>query len=128
MLNYPPLNDNVAVISENDTPVAVSVEEVLSHLQRIGSGKSSDPDNLPNWVLKSFADLLAEPVTVILNASLAFREERLYPRCGRSQSIWFHSWLLYYIGRNILNSSLDRNCGCEGRNRTSAAYGLSEGI
>ena len=75
MLNYPPLNDNVAVISENDTPIVVSVEEVLSHLQRIGSGKSSGPDNLPNWVLKSFADLLAEPVTVILNAS--FREERL---------------------------------------------------
>jgi hypothetical protein len=52
-----------------------SVEKVLSHLQRIGSGKSSGPDNLPNWVLKSFADLHAEPVTVILNAS--FREERL---------------------------------------------------
>jgi hypothetical protein len=64
-----------SVISENDTPIVVSVEEVLSHLQRIGSGKSSGPDNLPNWVLKSFADLLAEPVTVILNAS--FREERL---------------------------------------------------
>ena len=58
MLNYPPLNDNVTVISENDTPITVSVEEVLSHLQRIGSGKSSGPDNLPNWVLKSFADLL----------------------------------------------------------------------
>ena len=52
MLNYPPLTDNVAVISENDTPIVVSVEEVLSHLQRIGSGKSSGPDNLPNWVLK----------------------------------------------------------------------------
>jgi hypothetical protein len=57
----------MAVISENDTSIVVSVEKVLSHLQRIGSGKSSGPDNLPN--------LLAEPVTVILNAS--FREERL---------------------------------------------------
>ncbi len=74
MLNQPPLND-VAVISENGTPIVVSVEEVLSHLQHIGSGKSSGPDNLPNWLLKSFADLLAEPVTVILNAS--FWEERL---------------------------------------------------
>ena len=62
MLNYPPLNDNVAVIFENDTPIVVSVQEVFSHLQRIGSGKSSGPDNLPNWVLKSFE--LAEPVTV----------------------------------------------------------------
>ncbi len=44
MLNYPLLNDNVAVISENDTP--------------------------------NVADLLAEPVTVILNAS--FQEERLH--------------------------------------------------
>ena len=32
MLNYPPLNDNVAVIYENDTPIVVYVEEVLSHL------------------------------------------------------------------------------------------------
>ena len=56
MLNYPPLNDNVVVISENDTPIVASVEEVLSHLQRIGSGKSSDPDNRPNWVLESFAE------------------------------------------------------------------------
>ena len=81
LINYPALKDNVAVMSENDIPIVVSVEEVLSHLQRIGSGKSSgnrrnDKDcNLPNGVLKSFTDLLAEPVTVILNAS--FREERL---------------------------------------------------
>jgi hypothetical protein len=67
--------EQVLQLCENDTPIVVSVEEVLSHLQRIGSGKSSGPDNLPNWVLKSYADLLAEPVTAILNAS--FREERL---------------------------------------------------
>ncbi|CAB4009023.1 Hypothetical predicted protein [Paramuricea clavata] len=50
----------------NETPIA-KVEK------RIGSGESNGPDNLPNWGLKSFADLHAEPVTVILNAS--FREE-----------------------------------------------------
>ena len=32
MFNYPPLNDNVAVISENDIPIVVSVEDVLFHL------------------------------------------------------------------------------------------------
>ncbi len=52
----------MAVISKNDTLIVVFVKEVLSHLQRIGSGKSSGPDNLPNWVLKSFTDLLTEPV------------------------------------------------------------------
>ena len=61
--------EQVLQLCGNDTPIVVSVEEVLSHLQRIGSGKSSGLDNLPNWVLKSYADLLAEPVTVILNAS-----------------------------------------------------------
>jgi hypothetical protein len=73
MHNYPPLDDNVAAMSENDTPIVVSDEELLS--QRIRPGKSSGPDNLPNWVLKTFADLLVAPVTVILNAS--FREEQL---------------------------------------------------
>lgn len=53
MVNYPPLNNNVAAISENDTPIVAPVEEVLFHLQRISSGKSSSPDNLPNCVLKS---------------------------------------------------------------------------
>ena len=62
--------EQVLQLCENDTPIVVSVEEVLSHLQRIGSGKSSGLDNLPNWVLKSYADLLAEPVTAILNAGV----------------------------------------------------------
>jgi hypothetical protein len=33
MHNYPPVDDNMAAISENDIPIVVSVEEVLSHLQ-----------------------------------------------------------------------------------------------
>ena len=33
MHNYPPVDDNMAAISENDTTNVVSVEEVLSYLQ-----------------------------------------------------------------------------------------------
>ena len=74
--------EQVLQLCENDTPIVVSVEEVLTHLQRIGSGKSSGPDNLPNWVLKSYADLLAEPVTVIY-IECVFPAGRIgYPRCG----------------------------------------------
>lgn len=41
-----------------------------THLQRISSGKSSGRDNLANLVLKSYADLLSEPVAVILRITV----------------------------------------------------------
>ena len=44
-------------------------EEVLRYLNHIKPSKSIGPDNIPNWILRRFADLLAAPVTAILNAS-----------------------------------------------------------
>lgn len=68
--DYPPLPGNVYSTTENDTPIVLTQEEVHAYLNRITSGKSSGPDNLANWTLRRFADILAAPVMVILNASL----------------------------------------------------------
>ena len=39
------------------------------------AAKAQGPDGIPNWILKDFAELLAYPVSAILNAS--FNEQRL---------------------------------------------------
>ena len=36
----------------------------------MSSSKAAGPDEIPNWVLKSYAHVLALPVTLIFNASL----------------------------------------------------------
>jgi hypothetical protein len=41
-------------------------------LRAISVSKASGPDELPNWVLKSFSDILEPAITDIFNAS--FRE------------------------------------------------------
>ncbi len=72
MQNYPPLDEHILSILENDAPLVVSEEDVWTCLHRIKPGKASGPDNLPNWILQKFAALLAAP---ILNGS--FKEGRL---------------------------------------------------
>ena len=52
------------------------VQKVLANLNR---SKASGPDNVPNWLLKEYSDILAFPITQILNAS--YREQR-------SPAIW----------------------------------------
>ena len=44
--------------------------------------KSSSPDGLPNWVVKEYAEFLAQPATDILNSS--YKEQKL-------PSIWKHA-------------------------------------
>ncbi len=75
MQNYPPLDEHILSILENDAPLVVSEEDVWTCLHRIKPGKASGPDNLPNWILQKFAALLAAPIAVILNGS--FKEGRL---------------------------------------------------
>ena len=55
--------------------VNVSVSNVSSALLALNPRKASGPDGVPNWVLKDYADVLADPVCSILNSS--FAEQRL---------------------------------------------------
>lgn len=38
-------------------------------MQIISTSRASGPDEQPNWVLKGYSDILAAPITVIMNSS-----------------------------------------------------------
>lgn len=69
MENYSPLSEDVCVALENDEPITVTESVVLRKLREISTSRAGGPDNLPSWVLKEFADILAFPVADILNTS-----------------------------------------------------------
>ena len=55
--------------------LSVSEERVQRTLLKINPTKATGPDMIPNWLLKEYADILALPITEILNAS--YRQQRL---------------------------------------------------
>ena len=62
-------------LEEEPEFLIVTEERVLKVLSKLHARKASGPDNVPNWLLKEYADLLAFPITQILNAS--YLEQRL---------------------------------------------------
>ena len=48
-----------------DTPkfITVSKEPVQKVLANLNQCKASGPDNIPNWLLKEYSDILAFPIT-----------------------------------------------------------------
>jgi hypothetical protein len=72
MKDFPPLPEDFNLSTDNDEPISVSETTVERLLRAISVSKASGPDELPNWVLKSFSDILAPAITDIFNAS--FRE------------------------------------------------------
>ena len=69
MKDYQPLTDSVRVSVEDDEPITVTEELVEKKLRAISTSRASGPDELPNWVLKEYSDILAAPITVIMNSS-----------------------------------------------------------
>ena len=63
--------------SLEETPkfLSVTVECIQRVLANLNQSKASRPDNVPNWLLKEYLDILAFPVTQILDVS--YREQRL---------------------------------------------------
>ena len=61
MQEYNPLSDDVMVLCEDDEPIQVTVDSVAARLSKIkiSASRAGGPDNLPNWVLKEFSDILA---------------------------------------------------------------------
>ena len=62
-------------MEELDVIPEVSVERIYTHLSRLNKYKASGPDEVPNWLLKEYAEILAEPVADILNSS--YKEQKL---------------------------------------------------
>ena len=66
---YEPLNKNKRFDPTNAMPPIITTETVFSLLNKINTNKSNGPDNIPNWVLKEYASILAVPVTSLINSS-----------------------------------------------------------
>ena len=62
---------------ESDSPEILRVTEqrVQRALEVLNPSKACGPDRTPNWLLKEYCDLVAYPITEILNAS--YTEQRL---------------------------------------------------
>ncbi|XP_028512507.1 uncharacterized protein LOC110231214 [Exaiptasia diaphana] len=85
---FTPLDTPVLNTSTNshleDSPRPVSELSVIEKLSSLNPNKASGPDGIPAWVLRDNADILAAPVTDILNTS--FRERRV-PSSWKSADI-----------------------------------------
>ena len=67
-----PLSDSVRVdTAEDDEPISVNEYVVAKALRAIKISHAGGPDDLPNWVLKTYADILAAPIADILNCSFS---------------------------------------------------------
>ena len=63
--------------SEDLSPLTLPEPAVLSALKKLNPQKVAGPDGVPNWLLKEYAEILARPVTSVLNSS--FAEQRCPP-------------------------------------------------
>ena len=73
MQAYQPLQSSVPYDEEFVPPILSELDICLA-LKKLNPRKASGPDGLPNWLLKEFAEVLAEPVCTILNRT--FREQK----------------------------------------------------
>ena len=86
MQKYNPLSVDVLVLRENDEPISVTVDSVAARLSKISTSKAGGPDDLRNWMLKTFSDILAPALIEVLNQ--LFRESKV-PHVYGSQGM-FH--------------------------------------
>ena len=82
MQGYSPLSENVRVASVDDEPLSVTEAAVARKLKAaVSISRAEGPDNLPNWVLKEYEDILAPPIGDILNTYfLECRVPRVWKR------------------------------------------------
>ena len=71
MDGYSPLTESVCVDTNGDQPITVTESSVRRKLRKISCARAGGPDDLPNWVLRKFADILAAPIADILNSSFS---------------------------------------------------------
>ena len=76
--------------NNSENSLVVSVKSVCKKLSKLNPFKANGPDNIPGWLLKEHADILAGPVSDILNYS--YRE-------GRLPSSWKHASVVPVLKR-----------------------------
>ena len=62
----------------------VTESVVLNALLKLNPNKAPGPDCVPSWLLREYADLLARPITSVLNSS--FSDQRL-PQTWKSADV-----------------------------------------
>ena len=61
-------DDNVLTVHEElPDEFFISVDYTVSALRKVKTNQSTDPDNIPAWVLKEHADCLAAPNSTAKN-------------------------------------------------------------
>ena len=73
MQTYQPLQSLPPYHEQFEPPTMSEIDTYLA-LNKLNPRKPSGSDKLPNWLLKEFAEVLAQPVCTILNSS--FREQK----------------------------------------------------
>ena len=71
MKDYSHLTGSECVSTDDDHPIVVTEQSVARKLWEINKSRAGSPDDLPNWALKEFADILAAPIADILNTSFS---------------------------------------------------------
>ena len=85
-------------LEENPVFLEVPTYRVYDNLIHLNKYKAPGPDSLPNWVLKEYAELLAQPaVTDILNSS--YKEQKL--PSGLMRTLWVESLLRKFKYSNV---------------------------
>ncbi len=70
-------------INTSSHPIpSVTTEMIAKQLSSISVHKAAGPDNIPNWVLKDFAHILALPVSMLINVSLKKEQLPLIWKCA----------------------------------------------
>ena len=69
MNSYSALPEDLCFPNDGDECIQVTVDSVTEKLRQIDKSKASSPDNLPAWLLKTYADILAPAITDVLNSS-----------------------------------------------------------
>ena len=73
MKEYTPLSPcNVVLNPDSESDLIVTEESIFKKLSALIPTKAPGPDEIPCWLLKDNADILACPLTTIMNSS--FRE------------------------------------------------------
>ena len=73
--NYLKLSSTCKINTLSHQIPSVTTEMITEQLRSISSHKAAGPDNIPSWVLNDFADILALPVSMLINES--FKKEQL---------------------------------------------------
>ena len=65
-----PIANDIFEPCDDDEPISVSLDQVAAKLKQISVSRASGPINLPNWVLKTYSDILAPALTEVLISAL----------------------------------------------------------